>query len=109
VPALARLGEIWRAQDGHAVAAAAATPPGARTVEVMSTTDQLLTIDEVAEWLRISKTGVRRLVDRREIRHLRVGRQIRFMRRDIADYLAAQVVEPLNLGEELLRAGIGLD
>src|SRR5690606_41458670 len=83
---------------------AAATPPGARPVEVMSTTDQLLTIDEGAEWLRSPKAGVRRLVDRREIRHLRVGRQIRFMRRDVADYLAAQVVEPLNLGEELLRA-----
>src|SRR5690606_32320847 len=49
VRAPARLGEIWRAYDRHAVATAAATPLGGRTVVVMRTIDQLLTIDEVAE------------------------------------------------------------
>lgn len=52
----------------------------------------LLTIDEVAKFLRISKTSVYRLVERRELPFCRVGRTLRFTRKDLETYLAARRV-----------------
>ena len=49
----------------------------------------LLTIEEVAEFLRVSKTSVYRLVERRELPFHRVGRTLRFTRKDLETYLAA--------------------
>lgn len=56
------------------------------------TLPSLLTIDEVADFLRISNTSVYRLVGRRELPVCRVGRSLRFDRRDLEAYLAAQRV-----------------
>lgn len=52
----------------------------------------LLTIEEVAEFLRVSKTSVYRLVERRELPFCRVGRTLRFTRTDLESYLAARRV-----------------
>jgi len=52
----------------------------------------LLTIEEVAECLRVSKTSVYRLVERRELPFCRVGRTLRFSRKDLENYLAARRV-----------------
>jgi excisionase family DNA binding protein len=52
----------------------------------------LLTIDEVAEILRLSKTSVYRLVERRELPFCRVGRSLRFTRTDLDAYLGARRV-----------------
>jgi excisionase family DNA binding protein len=52
----------------------------------------LLTIEEVAECLRVSKTSVYRLVERRELPFCRVGRTLRFTRKDLETYLAARRV-----------------
>ena len=52
----------------------------------------LLTIEEVAEFLRVSKTSVYRLVERRELPFCRVGRSLRFSRKDLRAYLEARRV-----------------
>lgn len=52
----------------------------------------LLTIEEVAEILRVSKTSVYRLVERCELPFCRVGRTLRFTRKDLESYLAARRV-----------------
>ena len=52
----------------------------------------LLTLEEVAEYLRISKTSVYRLVERRELPFCRVGRTLRFYRTDIDAYLTSRRV-----------------
>ena len=52
----------------------------------------LLTIEEVAEILRLSKTSVYRLVERRELPFCRVGRNLRFTRKDLEAYLEARRV-----------------
>ena len=56
----------------------------------------LLTPDEVAEALRISKISVYRLVERREIRFYRVCGLLRFSRSDVEQFLRAGSVEPMG-------------
>lgn len=51
-------------------------------------TERLLTVDEVAERLAVHPNTVRRLVERREIRPVRVGRLLRFTPEDLDAYLA---------------------
>jgi excisionase family DNA binding protein len=58
------------------------TYPGARTPP------QLLTAEELAEQLRMSPRGVRRLVERGELAVIRVSeRQLRFTAEDVHEYL----------------------
>ncbi|MBN2561753.1 MAG: helix-turn-helix domain-containing protein [Phycisphaerae bacterium] len=56
----------------------------------------LLTPDEVAELLRVSKTSVYRLVERRAIRFHRVCGLLRFERADVEQYLNTGTVEPMG-------------
>ncbi|OPZ16732.1 MAG: Helix-turn-helix domain protein [candidate division BRC1 bacterium ADurb.BinA364] len=43
-----------------------------------ATSDDLLTLREIAEWLRVNPRTVRRMVDRDKMPAIRVGRQWRF-------------------------------
>jgi excisionase family DNA binding protein len=54
--------------------------------------EPLLSVREVAEWLNVSADCVYRLVAARELPHCRVGKAIRFERRDVAAYLEAHRV-----------------
>ena len=56
---------------------------------------ELLTIAEVAELLKISGPGVRRLQQRRAIPFIKVGGSVRFSRRDVASYLERNRVESI--------------
>jgi excisionase family DNA binding protein len=57
---------------------------------------RLLTLDEVAELLRVSKTSVYRLVERRALRFYRVSGLLRFDHADIETFLGAGCVEPMG-------------
>ncbi|MBW3562364.1 MAG: helix-turn-helix domain-containing protein [Actinobacteria bacterium] len=56
--------------------------------------DQLLTVAEVAELLRVSTMTVYRLIRSGELPAVRVGRNYRVRRGDLDSYLQEQVVEP---------------
>lgn len=56
--------------------------------------DQLLTVAEVAELLRVSTMTVYRLIRSGELPAVRVGRNYRVRRGDLDGYLQEQVVEP---------------
>lgn len=56
--------------------------------------DQLLTVAEVAELLRVSTMTVYRLIRSGELPAVRVGRNYRVRQRDLDGYLQEQVVEP---------------
>jgi excisionase family DNA binding protein len=58
-----------------------------------NSTIELLTITEVAEVLKISATGVRRLQQARQLPFIKVGGSVRFSKRDIIVYLEKQRVE----------------
>jgi excisionase family DNA binding protein len=66
----------------------------------MSTTSllptELLTVAEVAEFLKISKVGVRRLQYGRLIPFHKIGGSVRFSKDDVAAYLAKQRVEAVD-------------
>ncbi|MGW4762327.1 helix-turn-helix domain-containing protein [Streptomyces pseudogriseolus] len=49
--------------------------------------NRLLTVEEVAEWLRVSEATVRNKYRRWEIKPQKVGRLLRVRERDIANYL----------------------
>ncbi len=50
---------------------------------------QLMTVQELASYLRCSVTTVRRIVARGEIPHYRLGKMVRFRRREIDTWLTA--------------------
>jgi len=52
--------------------------------------DNLLTVQDVAEMLRVSPKTVRRLVARRGLPHIRFGRVLRFERGDVFRWLQAR-------------------
>lgn len=56
----------------------------------------LLKLDDVAELLRVSKTSVYRLVERRAIPFFRVSGLLRFDRADVEAFLDAGRVEPVG-------------
>jgi len=57
---------------------------------------QLLTMDQLAERLGVTRRHVRRLVDERRVPFLRVGRFIRFDPAQIADWLNSNRVPRLR-------------
>mgnify|MGYP001566944943 FL=1 len=56
----------------------------------------LLTLTEVARFLRISLSGVRRLQQQRRIPFIKIGGSVRFAESDILSYVERQRVEPIG-------------
>jgi excisionase family DNA binding protein len=61
-----------------------------------NTSEELLTVPEVATLLRLSTTSVYRLVERRVIPFHRLPRGLRFNKKDVAAYLQACRVETVK-------------
>ena len=59
--------------------------------------DELLTVAELALVLKVEVRFVRRLVGERRIRFTKVGKFVRFYRRDVAEFVAAGRVEPVTV------------
>ena len=59
--------------------------------------DELLTVTELALVLKVEVRFVRRLVGERRIRFTKVGKFVRFYRRDVAEFVAAGRVEPVTV------------
>jgi excisionase family DNA binding protein len=57
---------------------------------------ELLTIAEVAELLKVSVSGVRRLQQARRLPFIKVGGSVRFSKSDIVSYLEKRRVESIN-------------
>ena len=51
---------------------------------------RIMNVGELAEYLGIGKTTVRKLVKSKEIPHTRVGRQVKFMQEDIDAWFKAK-------------------
>lgn len=56
-----------------------------------SSSDRVLTIPEVATYLKISKSKIYYLVSRNEIPHLKLGRNVRIRESDLQKWLEHQV------------------
>ncbi|MCK9463076.1 MAG: helix-turn-helix domain-containing protein [Proteobacteria bacterium] len=48
---------------------------------------EILTVNDVARWLRCSKKFVYALVERREIQHYKISNQLRFSRSELTKWL----------------------
>jgi excisionase family DNA binding protein len=59
-------------------------------------TDNLITPNELTEFLRISKSSLYRLVDGRIIPFCKVGGVLRFRKSDIEDYIEKSLIRPLE-------------
>jgi len=66
--------------------------------------DNLLTVEEAAERLKMSARHVRRLVQERRIAFHRLGRSVRIAPDDIAAYVAASRVEAVP--DAILTRGV---
>ncbi len=60
-------------------------------------TIELLTPSEVAGVLKISKIGVYRLIEKRQIPFYKVRRSLRFDKNDVLFYLQQNRIEPVGL------------
>lgn len=70
--------------------------------------DGLMTIDEAADFLRMSARHVRRLVAERRIGFNRLGRSVRFTRDDLNEYIETTRVTPITAAAvwaDLRKAG----
>lgn len=61
--------------------------------------ERLLNVDQAAEALGTTARFPRRLIAERRIRFVRVGRHVGIPESAIADFIAAQTVEPIVLGD----------
>lgn len=52
--------------------------------------DPILTIPEVAHYLKISKSKIYSLVSKEEIPHLKIGRNVRIRRKDLQAWIEKQ-------------------
>ena len=52
--------------------------------------DPILTIPEVARYLKISKSKIYSLVSKEEIPHLKIGRSVRILRKDLQTWMEKQ-------------------
>ena len=55
--------------------------------------EQLLTIQDVVKRLQVSESTVRRMIDRGELRAIRIGRQIRIKPEDVESFIAENTEE----------------
>jgi len=62
-----------------------------------NTIPKLLTPDELAEFLQISKTSVYRMVDKRLIPFYKIKGNLRFEIGDVLDYLKSSRIEPVKI------------
>lgn len=63
-----------------------------RSATPVTTSGDLLTVEQAADYLNITDHFVQRLIRERPIPFLKVGRLVRFRRADLEDYLAACAV-----------------
>jgi excisionase family DNA binding protein len=60
--------------------------------------DEFLTVDEVAKMLRLNPQTVRNFIDRGYLPAFRIGRRVRILRSDLAQFLDQQRTKPLATG-----------
>lgn len=70
----------------------ARTPRPGRSATPASSSGDLLTVEQAADYLNITEHFVRRLIRERRIPFLKVGRLVRLRRTDIEAYLAGCMV-----------------
>ncbi|GGN07968.1 DNA-binding protein [Terrabacter tumescens] len=61
-----------------------------------TSSDRLLTMGEVAEWLGTGERFPRRLVAERRIRFVKVGRHVRFPESAVREFIEAQTIEVVD-------------
>jgi excisionase family DNA binding protein len=59
----------------------------------MQDDDEVLTLEEVSNWLKLPQSSVYRLTASKSIPHKKLGRRLRFSRRAVSAWLDAQNVE----------------
>ncbi|MFI0448383.1 excisionase family DNA-binding protein [Actinomadura sp. 6N118] len=65
--------------------------------------DRLLTVAQAADLLNTSERFPRRLIEERRIRFVRVGRFVRIPESALREFIAAGLVEPVNLRNRYSR------
>jgi excisionase family DNA binding protein len=63
--------------------------------------DKLYTVKELAEMMKMSPRTIYKLVNQREVTHLRIKRQIRFTKEHVEDLKARTAMPKQQLAEDL--------
>jgi excisionase family DNA binding protein len=70
-------------------------------VKIDPVRDRLLTVAEVADLLNTSERFPRRLIEERRITFVRLGRKVRIPESAVTEFIAAGLVEPVQLGRRV--------
>lgn len=63
------------------------------------TAQELLTVEQAAAWLKMSKSSLHHLTAARRIAFVRLGKRVYFSPADLEAYVASQRVEPAGVGK----------
>lgn len=74
--------------------------PKQRDKTAIHSLDQLLTVSEVALFLQLKPSTIYQWVSMRQIPYLQIGKNIRFRKRDLMEWLEAHTVKPITAEEE---------
>jgi len=58
--------------------------------------DEILTASQVAEYLKLSKAKIYYLIQKRQIPHIKIGRNVRIKQSELIKYLDKQEVKVLG-------------
>jgi len=58
----------------------------------MKEKNEFLTVEELAELLKVSPRTIRRIIKRKEMPVIRIGRQLRFRRQDVDNWLDTKII-----------------
>ena len=58
--------------------------------------EELMTIEELSDFLKISKSGIYNLIYRKKIPHVKIGQRVRFQRKTIEKWLENSTNYPLT-------------
>ena len=61
---------------------------------------KLVDVGTAADYLGTSETALRRMVHRRQVPHLKIGRRVRFSLTDLDAWIQAHVVEAITTGSK---------
>ena len=78
-------------RKGGTVVVTGLADPTKNTIELPGAGDQMMTVAELAEFLKVHPSTIYRMSSRKQIPHFRVGGVIRFLRSQVVDWLASDL------------------
>ena len=65
--------------------------------------EEIMTIPEVVDYLKLSKSKVYKMIQKGDIPSLKIGKSVRLRRTDVIDWMMEELLKNVLLEDELLQ------